>query len=156
MIINDLLLQQGYIISKIQLPEFIEEYVISENWKSLDDFFLKELNIEGDFYKFLRNFAHFNHTEHIISLRQGPDDEDGIWHDDGSRHFGYSLSLNRFPSSISGGELLFRKKNSLKAQSFGPLQYGEIVLFLSGLYNYEHKVNAVKQGERLVIAGWCS
>lgn len=155
MILNNLLLTQGYLISKIQLPYQVKEHVINKNWKSLDDFFLQDTKMEGVLFQFLKTLIDFKSTEHIISLREAPNDEEGIWHDDGSRHLGYSLSLNQNPQSISGGELLFRKKNNPVTQSFGPLEFGEIVVFLSGLYNYEHKVNAVKEGNRLVIAGWC-
>jgi hypothetical protein len=155
MIKNQTLIQQGFLKSSFLLDKCVMVFILDKNWKALDDYFIK-LGMAGQpLYIFLSQYLRFNFTEHIIAIRSAPDDEDGIWHDDGSRFLGYSLSLNLAPESIEGGELTFKLKNSSEFHSFSPLPYGEIVIFLSGLYGYEHKVSAVTKGQRIVIAGWC-
>ena len=53
---------------------------------------IKELN---NIFEFLKQFHDFNFIEFIISIRDSQNEweEDGIWHDDGSRVFAFSLSL---------------------------------------------------------------
>ena len=130
--------------------------VIEKVCKSLDEYFL-EISKKGNaLYTFLSQFLEFEKLEHIIALRSAPDDEDGIWHDDGSRILGFSLSLNLNPSEIEGGVLSFRPKGSSLSTDFMPLEFAQIVLFLSGTAGFEHMVSAVTKNTRLVIAGWCS
>lgn len=155
MIKDQTLKQQGFVKSSFLLDECIRQFILDKNWKALDDYFI-QLGMSGHrLHTFLSHYLNFNFTEHIIAIRSAPDDEDGIWHDDGSRFLGYSLSLNLAPETIEGGELKFKLKNSLEFQSFTPLPFGEIVIFLSGVYGYEHMVSAVTKGQRIVIAGWC-
>ena len=101
-----------------------------------------------------------------MALRQaqswdGFQDEEGIWHDDGSRKMGFSLSLNLAPQRIEGGELLIRHRllhpvqNDEGSLAIGPLSFGELVLFKTGLEGVEHRTRAVNKGNRLVLAGWC-
>ncbi len=156
MIKNLKLNQDGYLVAEFPLDKLVLDLVNQRNWVSLDQYFLEISKPNNILYQFLSNYIEFKNLEHIIAIRSAPDDEDGIWHDDGSRFLGFSLSLNIDPPSIQGGNLYFKKKNTDKKASFSPLPFGQIVLFLSGLYGYEHMVSAVTKGERIVIAGWCS
>jgi predicted 2-oxoglutarate/Fe(II)-dependent dioxygenase YbiX len=156
LIIDKILLEQGYLVADFPLPESIQTFVIEKNWKALDDYFLEISRPNNQLNIFLSQYLKFNFLEHIIAIRSAPDDDEGIWHDDGSRFLGFSLSLNIAPQSIEGGVLRFKKKNSDSMESFSQLPYGKIVIFLTGVYGYEHMVSAVTKGQRIVIAGWCS
>ena len=104
----------------------------------------------------LSEYKEFNHIEHIISYRRGDDpyEEDGIWHDDGTRVLAFSLSLNVY-GEIAGGTLGFRKKGSASVE-LGPYAAGTLLIFNTGMDGYEHRTARVISGERLVCAGWCS
>ena len=160
MIKNKLLLENGFIIVDFPLPPSVLVFIQNEKWRELDHYFLEISQENGVLKNFLSDYLDFQTLEHIIAIRSDflddYADEDGIWHDDGSRFLGFSLSLNFNPSSIEGGALRFRKKQSLTENNFPPLPYGQIVLFLSGIFGYEHMVSAVTKGRRIVIAGWCS
>jgi hypothetical protein len=160
MIKNQKLLLQGYTTEDFPISPIVLEWLQKEKWAELDQYFLEISKEDGLLRKFLSHYLDFHVLEHIIAIRRsnqdGEIDEDGIWHDDGSRFLGFSLSLNLNPASILGGELRFKRKDSDQLQIFAPQPYGKIVLFLSGIYGYEHMVSAVTKGERIVIAGWCS
>ncbi len=156
MIKNPKLIESGFLLTQFPIDPIVIAWVKNQEWKKLDQYFLDISKPNGLLRNFLFDFLDFSHLEHIISIRRSPDDEDGIWHDDGSRFLGFSLSLNIDPTCISGGELRFKKKQTKEAEVFPPLPCGQIVLFLSGIYDYEHMVSAVTRGERIVIAGWCS
>lgn len=156
MIRNQKLRDEGFIVTDFPLDDCVLHFVKTQRWNDLDDYFLKISLPQNSLHTFLLKYLEFNFLEHIIAIRNATDDEDGIWHDDGSRFLGFSLSLNINPASIKGGELRFKKKLSEQTNIFTPLPYGTIVLFLSGIYGYEHMVSAVTEGERIVIAGWCS
>ena len=153
---NQKLLDTGFILLNFPLDSIVLTLLLDENWKELDQYFLDISKKEGQLREFLLDFVEFETLEHIIAIRSAPDDEDGIWHDDGSRILGFSLSLNISPETITGGELRFKSKNSHDSEVFPPLPYGKVVLFLSGLSGYEHMVSVVTRGKRIVIAGWCS
>ncbi len=153
---NPLLEKQGYIAVDFPLEAKVLELLNKEAWKELDQYFIEISKPGGSLRTFLDDYLEYNTLEHIIAIRRPPDDEDGIWHDDGSRFLGFSLSLNRDHENIVGGELRFREKQKRETKVFPAQVYGRIILFLSGLYGYEHMVSAVTQGERIVIAGWCS
>lgn len=156
MIKNQILNETGFIVTDFPLDSVVLELVQNANWYELDQYFLEISKAGGQLRNFLSDYLDFKTLEHIIAIRRSPDDEDGIWHDDGSRLLGFSLSLNRDHKKIEGGELRFKRKNSARVHSFPPRPFGKIVLFLSGIYGYEHMVSAVTKGERIVIAGWCS
>lgn len=153
---NQELRDQGFLIVDFPLDDCVSHFVVNKMWKELDDYFLKISKPQNMLHTFLSQYLDFNFLEHIISIRTAPTDEDGIWHDDGSRLLGFSLSLNLTPESIHGGELLFRKKGSENINYFSPQSFGKMILFLSGIYGHEHKVTAVTLHQRIVIAGWCS
>lgn len=156
MIKNSQLQKSGFVIADFPLDLLVLDLLEKEEWKKLDQYFLDISKTGSPLWNFLSDFLDFKKLEHIIAIRKAPFDEDGIWHDDGSRFLGFSLSLNRNPQNIVGGELRFKKKDSTQTEVFPPRPYGKIILFLSGIYGYEHMVSAVTEGERIVIAGWCS
>lgn len=148
------LLARGHKKYHLELPDFIKSWTLEKNYDQLDQYFNVSL-ASGELAKIVKTYGEFTQREFILSLRSGPDDEDGIWHDDGSRVLAFSLGLNTMPHKIEGGELLLQKKGQpTSRQTFSPLGFGELVLFLTGVWGWEHKVNAVKSGERLVCAGW--
>jgi hypothetical protein len=151
------LLHQGLAFFDLDCPKSWVELIKNKDYAQLDQEIFKFTAPEGPLRQKLLEFADFNYIEHILSLRKSPDDEEGIWHDDGSRPMAFSLGLNQHPNEIQGGELLFRTKGThAQAQSFAPLAWGQGVVFLTGLWGYEHKVTAVRSSERLVLAGWCT
>jgi hypothetical protein len=156
MIKNTQLLEHGFVLSDFPLESRVLEFIQNKNWYELDQYFLEISKTDGLLRNFLAEYLEFETLEHIIAIRNAPEDEDGIWHDDGSRFLGFSLSLNLNCESIVGGELRFKKKVDNGGQIFSAQPYGKIILFLSGLYGFEHMVSAVTSGERIVIAGWCS
>ena len=156
MIKNTELLEHGFVLTDFPLESRVLELIQNKNWYELDQYFLEISKPNGLLRNFLAEYLEFETLEHIIAIRSAPEDEDGIWHDDGSRFLGFSLSLNLNPATISGGELRFKRKDSKQMEVFTPLAYGKIVLFLSGIYGYEHMVSEVTMGQRVVIAGWCS
>lgn len=156
MIKNTDLLDSGFTIAHFPLEEKVKVWLLEKKWKEIDQYFLDISKPGGLLRNFLNEYLDFQILEHIIAIRTAPFDEDGIWHDDGSRYLGFSLSLNLNPESIAGGELLFRKKEEKETVRFPVQAYGKIIIFLSGLSGYEHMVTAVTKGERTVIAGWCS
>jgi hypothetical protein len=155
-IIDLALIQNGCVLTEFPLEECVRIFVQERRWKELDNYFLEISKPNGLLNNFLKAYLDFSFLEHIIAIRTAPTDDEGIWHDDGSRFIGFSLSLNLAPETIEGGELYFRKKESTEMSSFKPLPFGKIVIFLSGVYGYEHKVTAVTKSERIIIAGWCS
>jgi hypothetical protein len=156
MIKNTTLIESGFLVLDFPIEEKVKTFVLNKKWIELDQYFLDISKEQGALRNFLTPYLHFEVLEHIIAIRKAPEDEDGIWHDDGSRFLGFSLSLNIDHNNIVGGELRFKKKDLEYTEKFSPLPYGKIVLFLSGIYGYEHMVSAVTCGERIVIAGWCS
>ncbi len=155
-----LLYRHGFFLRSLDLGNDIKKMVLEKDWASLDAKIGSMCQKEGLIYETLKKVAHFESIEHLLSLRNAPD-EDGIWHDDGSRVLAFSLSLNLKPSQIRGGALSIRKKE-YKTQTETPiynietLPYGTLTIFLTGHDHFEHKTNAVLEGSRLVAAGWCS
>ena len=108
----------------------------------------------------LQNYAKFSQIQFIISIRSSLEqpDEDGIWHDDGSRILAFSLSLTLNPSEIEGGILEIRERGeeSSKSETLPTPPYGSMIVFATGHLGFEHKINRVIRGERIIIAGWCT
>ena len=155
-----LLYKHGFFLTSLELEHGLQKMVLEEDWTSLDSEIDLMCQKGSLIYEALEEVTHFESIEHLLSLRQAPD-EDGIWHDDGSRVLAFSLSLNLEPSQIRGGALSIRKKVH-KAQyevpiyNIGTLPFGTLTIFLTGHDHFEHMTNAVLEGSRLVAAGWCS
>lgn len=131
-------------------------FLKEENWRAIDQYFLEASRPGGILFSFLSNYLTFNSIEHIIAIRSAPDDEDGIWHDDGSRILGFTISLTEKPEEIVGGELRFKQKSEKDWRSISTRNLGQMMLFKTGIYGFEHMVTAVTRGKRIIIAGWCS
>lgn len=153
---NKELFNQGFIIKEFPLTEKVLESVNENNWKALDNEFLKLTQKDGLIFNFLRQFHEFNQIEFIISIRDAldPDQEDGIWHDDGSRLMAFSLSLTQHP--FEGGLLEFKNNSKNFYTTIKTPEFGKGIIFLTGEYGYLHKINQVTRGKRIIIAGWCS
>lgn len=147
---------------ELTLPPKFQEYLIQKDFVKLDQLYQQSLAHNGFLSQYLKKFCDFNTLEGIINIRSAPLDEEGIWHDDGSRILAFSLSLNLLPELISGGELLLRERFIYKdnedtgATVFRPRPYGRILLFKTGSHDFEHRVTRVTKGTRVVLAGWCS
>jgi hypothetical protein len=150
--------QSGYFMDKFGLSDSIKRAVLASDYNLIDSQFQDLTKPEGDIFKYLSQFCQFNSIEFIISLRDSKNDweEDGIWHDDGSRVLAFSLSLTLDSSHVKGGELHFRKKGSPESFILPPFEFEKILVFQTGTNGYEHKIHAVEAGQRLIIAGWCS
>lgn len=152
---NNTLMQQGHILVDYPFAGELIPYVENNKFNELDQLFLNDSKTNQKLNSFLQDFYPFNFLEHILAIRTPPDD-DGIWHDDGSRHFGFSLSLNIDHQCIQGGELLVRHKSTKIEHKYNPQPFGKMIIFLSGEFGYEHKVNEVTGGKRFIAAGWGS
>ncbi|WPU63271.1 2OG-Fe(II) oxygenase [Peredibacter starrii] len=152
------LFQNGFHKTYFPLGDDIRELVRNEDWKNLDGAFQELTKENGRLFNFLRTFHDFISIEFIISIRDAANEweEDGIWHDDGSRVFAFSLSLSEDSDQIEGGRLGVRQKNTEEFLQIPTPEFGGIILFLTGLYGYEHKIHQVTKGRRIIIAGWCS
>jgi hypothetical protein len=150
------LFTQGFHISYFTLGDEIRDLVIREKWPELDAEFKKLTAKDGRLYKFLNEFHDFNEIEFIISIRDAQNEweEDGIWHDDGSRVFAFSLSLTL--EAPEGGRLGIRPIREEHFRQIPTPSFGGIILFLTGIYGFEHRIHQVTKGRRIIIAGWCS
>lgn len=148
--------EKGIIERSFPLNDEIISLLKAENWRELDQYFLSAEKKGGLLFEFLKPMLDFESIEHIIAIRSAPDDEDGIWHDDGSRILGFSLSLTQNHEKTVGGELRFRPKGAQNYLGLTTRPMGTILIFKTGIYGFEHMVSAVTEGKRVVIAGWCS
>lgn len=153
---QDDLESQGYCLVKMNLPDALKITIFNEDWRDLDAEFFKLTAKGGLIYQTLSQFREFQSIEFIISLRDANNEweEDGIWHDDGSRLLAFSLSLTL--NSPKGGVLEIRKKGESNSNKIPTPSYGDMIVFKTGVEGYEHKINQVTEGQRLIIAGWCS
>ncbi len=149
--------KDGFILTNIELSTSLKDMVLNEDYKSIDKYFFEETKPKGKLFQYLSSFEDFSSIEFIISLRDAQNEweEDGIWHDDGSRKLAFSLSI-KDSYNTEGGVLEIRKKGSNESKKIRPFNFGEIVIFKTGASGYEHKINAVTKNKRLIIAGWCS
>jgi len=158
MIKDPQLFKEGFHISTYLLSDEVRESVKKQDWLKVDQLISSLTKKEGNLYQFLKNYHDFNDIEFIISIRDAssPWEEDGIWHDDGSRVFAFSLSLTVNSEEIEGGRLGIRPKGVEKFMEIPTPEFGKIILFLTGAYGFEHKIHRVTKGVRIIIAGWCS
>ncbi len=152
------LFSQGYHLSFFPVSEEIRKAVEEKDWKKVDEAFQILTKKDGSLYNYLRRFHDFESIEFIISIRDAKNDweEDGIWHDDGSRVFAFSLSLTLDTDELQGGRLGIRRIGEENGPLLPTPNFGGIILFLTGIYGFEHKIHQVQAGQRIVIAGWCS
>lgn len=147
----------GHTILKIDLPEFLHEYIANKDFQNLDLYFHEQVKQSGIIFETLKEFcSNLASIEFIISLRESKNEweEDGIWHDDGSRFLAFSLSLTSI--APKGGILEIRRKGSEDSLKIETPNFGEMIIFKTGVSGYEHKINRVTEGARLIIAGWCT
>jgi len=155
---------KGYAFREFLLDPIFRTYVTEERWDELDAHFKCLVQADGEFFQFLKTFHRdFSSIEFIISIRDAANEweEDGIWHDDGSRVFAFSLSLTLDPSAIQGGYLELRKKSENESPDKLPASlptppFGTAILFLTGVHGFEHRTRQVLNGKRIILAGWCS
>lgn len=154
------LVSQGYFLSPVLLPETIREKVVARLWNELDQEMRRETLPGGVVFEELQKYARFSEIEFIISIRSSLEypDEDGIWHDDGSRLLAFSLSLTLDHKSVVGGKLEMKRRDgsSPKVAEIETPPFGTMIVFATGQSGFEHKINRVAQGERIIIAGWCT
>ena len=144
---------EGYLVQQFSLPSKTRTLVLAQNWPVLDAYMRELVAPDGELFKILSQHAQFKTIEHMLAMRDGAsaDEEDGIWHDDGSRVLAFSLSLNYF-GLPQGGALEIRPKGQA-VQSLGPYGPGTLVIFRTGVDGFEHRTCKVTAG--LVCAGWC-
>lgn len=152
------LFQNGFHLTYFSLGDEIRDFVEKEDWDKLDAAMKELTKKDGRLFKFLNAYHDFSDIEFIISLRDSTNEweEDGIWHDDGSRFFAFSLSLTTNSSEVKGGRLGIRQKGQERYMEIPTPEFGGIILFLTGIYGYEHRIHQVLEGKRIIIAGWCS
>lgn len=151
-----MLLPNGHLKLNYPVDEHAQSLIKAKNWPELDQLAATWLSAAGSLRLTLSKYCRFNSIEHILALRSHPDDE-GIWHDDGSRLMAFSLSLTLNHHDVQGGEIFIRaKENEQNSHQFSTQPLGTLIIFNTGRDGYEHRVSAVKSGERLVLAGWCS
>ncbi len=151
------IMQSGFKIIKFEGNKNLLDLAIAKNWVGLDQEFSKLITCNGFFHSLFLEYLNFNNVEFIINNRMAESDEDGIWHDDGSRLLAFSLSLNSDIRTIEGGQLQIRHKTKPElVNSLGPFNFGTLALFLTGKFGFDHKVCRVIKGERTTIAGWLS
>lgn len=147
---------QGYCIATFNLPSHLKLLIEHEKFSEIDIIFKKLLSPGAELFHYLTLFTPFDisHIEHIISIRNSNNEweEDGIWHDDGSRVLAFSLSLTS--NDIKGGVLEIRKKSEQISIKIPTPSYGSIIIFKTGHDHFEHKINRVTKGKRIIIAGW--
>ena len=149
------LIDHHIILIPLELPDEIDQYLADKNYLALDQWIQKATLPDGVIYSALKNLLEFKFIESIIAIRSAGEDEEGIWHDDGSRILGFSLSLTENHHLVQGGHLEFRQKGQIEFQSFPTQKKGTLICFKTGVYGFEHRVSQVKSGVRTVIAGWC-
>lgn len=152
------LMNTGFHLTYFPLTDELRNYVKNENWNAVDETFKALTSPSGRLFEFLKTFHEFSTIEFIISIRDAGTEweEDGIWHDDGSRVFAFSLSLTEDTEKLKGGKLGVKRKNEDHVTLIPTPSFGGIILFLTGMYGFEHKIHQVTKGRRIIIAGWCS
>lgn len=144
----------GYVQIPLELPREIKNQVLMSDYQTLDQSLGNLLKPNGELYQSLSKVTEIFKTEYLIAVRSGADDEDGIWHDDGSRDLAFTLSLVLDLGQLEGGELLFKKKESDNIIIIPTAPYGTLTIIKTGKEGYEHRVKKVTKGKRIICAGW--
>lgn len=156
---SDHLFLHGYVIVPFPfLPDILQILIEQKEWKESDRLIGELCQKGGSLFEFLKNFVHFHHIEYLISVRGDcPDEEDGIWHDDGSRKMAFSLSLTKHHHLVEGGVLCFRKKQAASFVEIRTPPYGHMIIFQTGQSGHEHRILKVSTTHpRIIVAGWCT
>jgi hypothetical protein len=105
---------KGSCLDFLNISQDIVECIKKNDWNKIDNIFQILTAPKGAIFEHLLNYIYFTKIETMISIRDSQNDweEDGIWHDDGSRVFAFSLSLTINPDQIFGGRLGVRSKGS--------------------------------------------
>src|SRR5690606_23964057 len=143
----------GYHLSYFPLSEEVRTLVSEERFEELDLIFKDLTSSEGALFKFIQKYHDISSIETMISLRDGSNEceEDGIWHDDGSRVFAFSLSLTL--DEVQGGRLGIKQRGR---ENFNPVptpSFVGISLFITRLSGCEHTSHQVTKGKRCIIVG---
>ncbi len=152
------MMNTGFHLTYFPLTDELRNAVRAEDWKVVDETFKSLTQPRGRLFEFLKTFHEFSSIEFILSIRDSNTEweEDGIWHDDGSRIFAFSLSLTEDHENLEGGKLGVKRKNEDHVTLIPTPSFGGIILFLTGMYGFEHKIHQVTKGRRIIIAGWCT
>ncbi len=129
------LMNTGFHLTYFPLSEDIRNSVRNEKWNEVDEAFQALTKPGGRLFEFLKTFHDFQMIEFIISIRDAENDweEDGIWHDDGSRVFAFSLSLTENSNALQGGRLGVKRKSEETFATIPTPDFGGIILFLTGM-----------------------
>jgi hypothetical protein len=149
---------RGYVEDHCPEATDLLPLVESGSWLDLDQQVAALTSPGGALFTRLQQYHPFSHTEFIIAIRDAldPDQEDGIWHDDGSRFLAFTLSLTPEIDRLEGGYLGLRRKGSAAGVMLPTPNFGHLYVYLTGWYGYEHRIHRVTSGRRIIIAGWCS
>lgn len=160
---------QGYVLTAVELPDRVRAAVRARDWEALDAAIGEETRAGGAVFEELRKYVRFDSIEFIISIRSSREepDEDGIWHDDGSRVLAFSLSVTLDADGVEGGRLGIRRRvlegfgggardGDDATVSLRTPPFGAMIVFATGHQGFEHRIHRVTGGERIVIAGWCT
>jgi len=152
------LFPKGFLLQRIEFEPSLKNLVSEEKWTEVDQHFLKLTAPGGAIFNLMQEFHPFSKIETMLSIRDGANEweEDGIWHDDGSRVFAFSLSLTLNPGELEGGSLELRRKNDEQSEMIPTPEFGTAILFLTGIHGFEHRTRQVKKGRRVILVGWCS
>src|SRR5690606_2217770 len=149
---------QDFYLENLNMSQSVIECIKKDDWNNLDLEFQKLTSPGGEIHTLLLKYICFENIEFMISIRDSANawEEDGIWHDDGSRVLAFSLSLTLNHENLEGGFLGIRKKGEEEFVKIPTPPFGTMIVFLTGVHGYEHKIHQVTNGRRIVIAGWCS
>lgn len=149
---------QGFCLESLNISQCIIDCIKKNDWNKLDEEFQKLTSPGGEIFQRLLNYIYFESIEFMISIRDSAHEweEDGIWHDDGSRVLAFSLSLTLEPDKLQGGVLGIRKKGQEDFIKIPTPAFGTMIVFLTGVHGFEHRIHQVTSGRRIIIAGWCS
>jgi hypothetical protein len=133
----------------------IKDWIVDQDWNRLDQYLNRHFVSNNWILEKAKELTGIQAEciEYILSRRTPPDDE-GIWHDDGSRKLAFTVSLTLNPAKVVGGQFSLRNKKNLQCFVYDCLPFGQGLFFPTGQGGYEHKVHAVESGDRLVFAGW--
>lgn len=149
------LAQHGYCLDQFDVPAPVREALRAQDWSRLDRLLATLLAPGGLLWRHLCGYSSFETVEFILSVRDAadPEQEAGIWHDDGSRRLACTLSLTEAAETLEGGTLGIRPKGGTGVFLPTP-PLGGMIVYQTGYRGYEHKIHQVTAGCRVVAAIW--